>query len=75
MSKHSPARKRPAPQQPPSRQGDTAPVSSGAASGPAPSRERIAVRAYELWEAQGRPQGADREHWFEAERQLRAGDR
>jgi hypothetical protein len=37
-----------------------------------PTHEQIAARAYEIWEAQGRPEGADRENWFEAERQLRA---
>lgn len=37
-----------------------------------PAHDRIAARAYELWEAQGWPHGADREHWLEAERQLRA---
>ena len=39
---------------------------------PAPTHEQCALRAYELWEALGRPEGADRENWFEAERQLRA---
>jgi hypothetical protein len=39
--------------------------------GPGPSHDQIAVRAYELWEAQGGPEGTDRENWFEAEQQLR----
>jgi hypothetical protein len=39
--------------------------------GPGLSHDQIAVRAYELWEAQGRPEGTDRENWFEAEQQLR----
>jgi hypothetical protein len=34
------------------------------------SHDRIAARAYELWEAKGRPEGSDLEDWFEAERQL-----
>jgi hypothetical protein len=37
-----------------------------------PAHDWIAVRAYHLWETQGRPDGSDREHWLEAERQLRA---
>ena len=32
--------------------------------------EQIAVRAYENWEAGGKPAGTDREDWFEADRQL-----
>jgi hypothetical protein len=42
-------------------------------AGGSPTFEQIAVRAYQIWEAQGRPNGSDQEHWFEAERQLRAG--
>jgi hypothetical protein len=34
------------------------------------SRERIAARAYDLWDARGRPEGSDLEDWFEAEREL-----
>ena len=45
----------------------------GAAS--RPPHELIAERAYQLWEAQGKPAGTDREHWFEAERLLRAKSR
>jgi hypothetical protein len=37
-----------------------------------PSYEEIAARAYDLWMAQGRPEGRDHENWTEAERQLRA---
>jgi len=43
---------------------------SPAAGGESPSHEQIAVRAYQLWEAQGKPAGTDRENWFEAERLL-----
>jgi hypothetical protein len=39
---------------------------------PEPSNEEIAARAYDLWQAQGRPTGRERENWSEAERQLRA---
>jgi hypothetical protein len=53
-----------------------APVPEGPASPGGPghgaglTREQIAVRAYQLWEARGRPAGTDQEDWFEAERQL-----
>ena len=30
----------------------------------------IRVRAYEIWESQGRPLGFDRQHWEQAEREL-----
>lgn len=34
-------------------------------------RERkIRERAYELWEREGRPEGEERSHWEEAERQV-----
>ena len=36
------------------------------------SYEEIAARAYDLWVAQGRPEGRDHENWSEAERQLSA---
>lgn len=32
--------------------------------------EKIAVRAYELWEQRGRPIGSEQEDWLEAEREL-----
>jgi hypothetical protein len=35
--------------------------------------ERIKQRAYELWEAAGRPHGQDAEHWARAERELTQG--
>lgn len=34
--------------------------------------EKIAERAYEIWQAKGRPTGQDQDHWFQAERELRA---
>jgi len=37
-----------------------------------PSLEAIAYCAYMIWEKEGRPAGRDREHWLEAEAQLRA---
>jgi hypothetical protein len=36
-------------------------------------QERIKQRAYELWEADGRPHGKDAEHWARAERELTQG--
>jgi hypothetical protein len=34
--------------------------------------EDIARRAYELWEAEGRPEGSDLRHWLQAEQELSA---
>lgn len=34
----------------------------------APTEDQVAVRAYEIWVERGRPEGTDREVWFEAER-------
>jgi len=39
-----------------------------------PSAHEIAVRAYQVWEAAGRPQGRALEHWLAAEAQLRGAD-
>jgi len=35
--------------------------------------EKIRMKAYEIWERQGRS-GSPEDHWFEAERELRAED-
>lgn len=60
----------------PGSQADAARPAPPAPAGPdiatRPTHERIAVRAYEIWESRGRPDGADQAHWFEAERQLGA---
>jgi hypothetical protein len=32
----------------------------------------ISERAYHIWEAEGRPQGRDREHWERASREIEA---
>ena len=37
------------------------------------SADAISRRAYELWEADGRPDGCDLHHWLQAEREL-SGD-
>ena len=34
--------------------------------------DAISRRAYELWEQEGRPEGNDMRHWFQAERELSA---
>ena len=33
-------------------------------------RDAIAKRAYEIWEAEGRPHGCDRDHWERAAQEL-----
>ncbi len=35
--------------------------------------EEVAQRAYQIWQAAGRPTGRDLEHWLQAEAELRAG--
>lgn len=35
-------------------------------------RDRILVKAYEIWEAEGRPSGRDMEHWMKAELEIGA---
>lgn len=37
-----------------------------------PGRDPVAERAYEIWVESGRPQGKDQDHWFQAERELKA---
>lgn len=41
-------------------------------SGQQDLRQRIAQRAYALWEQQGRVHGQDRAHWLQAEAELGA---
>jgi hypothetical protein len=41
------------------------------APGEHPTQEEIAVRAYEIYEAAGRPEGRDGDHWLEAEQELK----
>ena len=33
---------------------------------------RVSMRAYEIWEKQGRPDGLEHENWLEAESEIRA---
>jgi hypothetical protein len=35
--------------------------------------KRIAARAYEIWDSEGRPAGREREHWEQALREIQAG--
>lgn len=37
-----------------------------------PPAEAVAMRAYLLWEKEGRPEGRDFEHWLQAEAELKA---
>jgi Protein of unknown function (DUF2934) len=39
-------------------------------SGTIPTQEQIRLRAYELWEDQGRPWGTPETDWFRAEQEL-----
>jgi hypothetical protein len=38
----------------------------------AKSPETVQIRAYQIWEAEGRPHGRDQAHWYQAERELSA---
>lgn len=35
-----------------------------------PGHDQIAHRAYQIWEADGRPIGREEKHWLQAEREL-----
>ena len=37
--------------------------------------ERIAQRAYSLWEQEGRPHGRDLDHWLSAQAEIDGGSR
>ncbi len=39
--------------------------------GGAVPQEKIAARAYQIWQESGRPNGRDQDHWLQAERELR----
>lgn len=45
-------------------------VLTSSAHAPVITHGQIAARAFELWEAEGRPDGRDLSFWYEAERQL-----
>ncbi len=40
-----------------------------------PSHTDIAARAYEIWQAKGRPEGSAQEDWFRAAEELRSQTR
>jgi hypothetical protein len=40
---------------------------------PDPTKDQIRIRAHELWEVAGRPDGREEEFWHEAERELKDG--
>jgi hypothetical protein len=52
-------------------QGATRAEDSQAASAQAISSEKIAARAYEIYEREGRGDGRDMDHWLRAEQELR----
>jgi hypothetical protein len=47
-----------------------APAPARAAAKAPPTREQVALRARDLWDAAGRPEGRDLEFWYAAERAL-----
>jgi hypothetical protein len=47
------------------------PASASAREGTVPA-EKIAVRAYEIWQASGCQHGKHEEHWYTAEREIQA---
>lgn len=49
-----------------------APERAEPAQGPAVCEATLRQRAYEIWEAEGRPVGRELEHWEEARRQALA---
>lgn len=40
-----------------------------------PMESRIRLRAYRIWEEEGRPEGCDVEHWRRAEREITSQER
>ena len=36
--------------------------------------QKLSQRAYEIWEAEGKPEGHEQEHWLRAEEELRKQD-
>jgi hypothetical protein len=40
-----------------------------------PTKQDVQLRSYQIWEQEGRPNGRDQEHWFQAERELAAKER
>jgi hypothetical protein len=65
----SPVAQPKAPAAPP---GEASPAALGVNASAEITPEQIAVRAYEIWLANGKPDGTQQRDWFEAERQLHA---
>ncbi|HXV24150.1 MAG TPA: DUF2934 domain-containing protein [Alphaproteobacteria bacterium] len=40
-----------------------------------PREDRIRERAYQIWQKEGRPLGHHERHWYQAEAEIRAGER
>ena len=49
----------------------TKPADSGARLVEPPTSEQIAVRAFQIWEEKGRPDGQQMDNWLQAENELR----
>lgn len=47
-------------------------TSTTASTATAPNQDAVALRAYQLWQESGCPDGQDKEHWYRAEREVRA---
>jgi hypothetical protein len=45
-------------------------LSAGPSTGAGHPQQTVAERAYQIWEASGRPDGHDQEHWLRAEQEL-----
>ena len=45
---------------------------TAASAANAPSRDSVAMRAYQIWRESGGVHGNDKAHWFRAEQELRA---
>ena len=52
------------------RETDSAPLTTGSTTRNLPTREQIAIRAYELFLARGSTPGNDIDDWLQAEREL-----
>lgn len=57
--------------QPGAQKSDVRSITSAKPAAGAIAPDKIAARAYEIWQASGRADGHDQEHWFQAERELR----
>lgn len=52
--------------------GNAQTASQTATDRPPPTQEHIARRAHQIWETEGKPEGAEMRNWYAAEEQLRA---